>query len=117
MNILSIYLVHRIGNMFGYYIGCIAAMLMMLDLTMLYFTNNYYFPDTMFSFWVTLFIFYLVKFVKIEKSYRNILLCGLFLGVASLTKPVAYLLVIPVSLYLFVFLTPIFALALTVISI
>ena len=46
-------------------------------------------------------VFYLVKFVISEKSYRNILLCALFLGVvSSLTKPVAYLLVVPVSIYL-----------------
>ena len=104
LHIFTIYLTYRIGRIFSYYVGCFAALIMSLDLTLLFFMNDYAFPDTIFTFFMTLFLYYFIKFVKSEKSYRNILLCALFLGVSSLTKPVSYLLVFPISIYLFVFL-------------
>ena len=104
MNIVSIFLVYKIGKMFDYYIGCIAALLLTFDLTMLWVVNDYYFPDTIFSFFMTMFLYYFLRFIKIRKTYKNMFLCSLFLGIALLTKPVAYLMVFPISIFLLVYL-------------
>ena len=104
MNIASIFLVYKIGKMFDYYIGCIVALLLTFDLTMLWVVNDYYFPDTIFAFFMTVFLYYFLKFIKIGRTYKNIIFCSLFLGIALLTKPVAYLMVFPISIFLVIYL-------------
>ena len=103
-NAATIYMVYRIGNIFNYYIGCTAALLAIFDLSSFFWANNYEYPDTMLAFLMTLFIYYIIKFIQVNNSYLYILLSSFFLGMAALTKPVAYLLSLAIVLFLLLYL-------------
>ena len=103
-NMATIYMVYRIGNIFNYYTGCTAALLAIFDLSSFSWANNYEYPDTMLAFLMTLFLYYIIKFVQVNNSYLYILLSSFFLGMAALTKPVAYLLSLAIVLFLLLYL-------------
>lgn len=100
LNIGTVFLTYKIGKLFSYKVGCIAALIAMLDLNLIYLANNTAIPDAMLSFFMTFSYYYLLKFIKIDQSYKNIIYGSFFLCLALLTKPVAYLLWFPISVIL-----------------
>jgi hypothetical protein len=104
LNIGIVYIVYRIGSLINYYVGCIASFLTVLDFSAFFWANDYYVPDTLLGFFMALFIYFLMKFIIHEKSYKNIIYCSIFLGIASLTKSIMYMCWIPISIFIFVFL-------------
>ena len=52
----------------------------------------------------TLVLCFFIKFIKVNQSRKNIILASFFLGLAALTKPGAYLLFCPLSVFLLFFL-------------
>lgn len=110
MKIFTIYLCigiifvsYHIGKLFSYKVGCVVAIIASLDFNLFYWANNYKAPDIILAFFMSLSIFFLVKFFKVKTSNRYIILSSLFLGLAALTKPSVYLLWLPLSLFLFFF--------------
>jgi len=92
-----------IGKMFNYKIGCVAAILAAVDLSMFCWSNNLK-PDMIYAFLFTLSIYFLVKFIKIKQSKKNIILASIFLGLAVLTKAGLYMLFPLIAGFLLVFL-------------
>jgi hypothetical protein len=98
-----IILAYYIGKIFNYKIGCAAAFLAAADLSMFCWGNNFK-PDMLYAFLSTLFIYFLVRFVKCKQSKKNIILASLFLGLAVLTKGGLYMLFPLIAGFLLVFL-------------
>ena len=94
---------YYIGKMFNYKIGCVAAFLAAADVSMFCWSNNLK-SDMIYAFLFTLSIYFLVKFIKIKQSKRNIILASLFLGLAVLTKSGLYMLFPLIAGFLLVFL-------------
>jgi len=94
---------YYIGKMFNYKIGCVAAILAAVDLSMFCWSNNFK-ADMIYAFLFTLSIYFLVKFIKIKQSQKNIILASLFLGLAVLTKAGLYMLFPLIAGFLLVFL-------------
>jgi len=94
---------YYIGKMFNYKIGCVAAFLAAADVSMFCWSNNLK-SDMIYAFLFTLSIYFLVKFIKIKQSKRNIILASLFLGLAVLTKSGLYMLFPIIAGFLLVFL-------------
>ena len=105
MNLGIVYFTYRIGKLFSYRIGCVAALLAALDLSMYYWAYDYIVPDTTMTFFSVISLFFLVRFIKDENSYKNLILCSLFLGIASWTKTAIYMLWLPLSVFLLVYLS------------
>jgi len=102
-NLGIVFISYRIGSLFNYKVGCVAAFLAASDLSMFCWANNFR-PDMLYAFLFTLFLFFLIKFIKVTQSKKNIVLASLFLGLAALTKPGVYLLFGPLSVFLLFFL-------------
>jgi len=94
---------YYIGKIFNYKIGCAAAFLAAADVSMFCWSNNFK-PDMLYAFLFILSIYFLIKFVKVKQSKKNIILASLILGLAVLTKPGLYLLFYPIAGLLLVFL-------------
>jgi len=94
---------YYIGKMFNYKIGCVAAFLAAVDLSMFCWGNNFK-ADMIYAFLFTLSIYFLVKFIKIKQSKMNIILASLFLGLAVLTKAGLYMLFPLIAGFLLIFL-------------
>ena len=94
---------YYIGKIFNYKIGCVAAFLAAADVSMFCWSNNFK-PDMLYAFLFTLSVYFLVKFVKLKQSKKNIILASLFLGLAVLTKSGLYILFYPISGFLLAFL-------------
>lgn len=106
LNIGTIFVVFQIGKMFHYAIGCFAVVIAMFDVSAFVWANNYQMPDTLFAFFIVLFLYYFIKLLNTENPFvnRKIFLCSLFLGFASLTKPASYYLWGPLFFFLVAFL-------------
>jgi hypothetical protein len=98
-----IVITYYIGKIFNYKIGCVAAFLAAADVNMFCWSNNFK-PDMIYAFLFTLSIYFLVKFIKIKQSQKNIILASLFLGLAVLTKSGLYMLFPLIAGFLLVFL-------------
>ena len=98
-----IVITYYIGKMFNYKIGCVAAFLATADVSMFCWSNNLK-SDMIYAFLFTLSIYFLVKFIKIKQSKKNIILASLFLGLAVLTKAGLYMLFPLIAGFLLVFL-------------
>ena len=98
-----IVITYYIGKMFNYKIGCVAAFLAAVDLSMFCWGNNFK-ADMIYAFLFTLSIYFLVKFIKIKQSKKNIILASMFLGLAVLTKAGLYMLFPLIAGFLLVFL-------------
>jgi len=94
---------YYIGKIFNYKIGCVAAFLAAADVSMFCWSNNFK-PDMLYAFLFTLSVYFLVKFVKLKQSKKNIILASLFLGLAVLTKSGLVILFYPISGFLLAFL-------------
>jgi 4-amino-4-deoxy-L-arabinose transferase-like glycosyltransferase len=66
--------------------------------------SNNFKADMIYAFLFTLSIYFLVKFIKIKQSKKNIILASLFLGLAVLTKAGLYMLFPLIAGFLLVFL-------------
>lgn len=95
---------YKIGRIFSKRVGYIVAVLAALDFTMFYFALNYMVPNTLLALFFTLSLYYLILFIKVKPSYKNIFFSSLFLGLGMLTRPAVYLLWIPLLLFLLLFL-------------
>lgn len=104
MNIGIIYLSYRIGKLFNYMAGCVAALLAVFDLSLFVWANNYQAPDTVIGLFGAVAVYYLVKYLKVDGSYKNLTMSSLFLGICALTKLAVYLLWVPVAAFLLIFL-------------
>ena len=102
-NLGIIYITYRIGSLFNYKVGCVAAFLAASDLSMFCWANNFR-PDMLYVFLFALSLYFFIKFIKVNQSRKNIILASFFLGLAALTKPGAYLLFCPLSVFLLFFL-------------
>ena len=98
-----IYLTYRIGQLFSERIGRMASLFAALDFSMFYFANDYEMPDTTNAFFAILFTLFFLRFLKGEFSYRTIALSAFFLGLSIWTKTTLYVLWIPLSLFLLLF--------------
>jgi hypothetical protein len=94
---------YYIGKIFNYKIGCAAAFLAAADVSMFCWSNNFK-PDMLYAFLFTLSIYFLIKFVKVKQTKKNIVLASLFLGLAVLTKAGLFILFYPIAGFLLVFL-------------
>ena len=102
-NLGVIYITYRIGSLFNYKVGCVAAFLAASDLSMFCWANNFR-PDMLYALLFALSLYFLVKFIKVKQSINNVILASFFLGLAALTKPGVYLLFCPLSVFLLFFL-------------
>lgn len=93
----------RIGNVFSRRVSYATAAFAVLDVSALYFTQNYGIPDSLFGFWMALMTLYFVKFFYREPSYRNIFLGAFFLGLGMWTKVAPYMLWAPLTGILLLF--------------
>ena len=98
-----IIIAYYIGKIFNYKVGCVAAFLAAADVNMFCWGNNFK-PDIIYAFLFTVFIYFLVKFVKFKQSKKSIILASLFLGLAVLTKSGLYMLFPLIAGFLLVFL-------------
>ena len=98
-----IILAYYIGKIFNYKIGCAAAFLAAADVSMFCWGNNFK-PDMLYAFLFTLSIYFLIKFVKVKQTKKNIVLASLFLGLTVLTKAGLFILFYPIAGFLLVFL-------------
>jgi len=98
-----IILAYYIGKIFNYKIGCVAAFLAATDVSMFCHSNNFK-SDMLYALLFTLCIYFLIKFVKVKQSKKNIILASLFLGLAVLTKPGLFIHFYPIAGFLLVFL-------------
>jgi len=104
MNFGIVYFTYRIGKLFSYKIGCVAALLAALDLSLFHWAYDYIVPDTILAFFSIISLFFLVKFIKDENSYKNLILSSLFLCIASWTKTSIFMLWLPLTVFLLVYL-------------
>ena len=98
-----IIIAYYIGKIFNYKVGCVAAFLAAADVSMFGWSNSFR-PDMIYAFLFALSIYFLVKFVKLKQSKKNIILASLFLGLAVLTKSGLVILFYPISGFLLAFL-------------
>ena len=98
-----IIITYYIGKIFNYKIGCAAAFLAAVDVSMFCWSNNFK-SDMIYAFLFTLSIYFFVKFVKVKQSKKNIIFASLFLGLAVLTKAGLYILFYPIAGFLLAFL-------------
>jgi|GEM_PF-3612246 len=103
-NIGTILVSWRIGTLFSRRAGYFTVAIAVLDVTALYFTQNYGIPDSLFGFWMALMVFYLTKVFLGEASYRNVFFGSLFLGLGMWTKVAPYMLWVPIAALLIPFL-------------
>lgn len=103
MNIGIVIVTFYIGNYVNYKVGCISALLTACDLKLFRWANNYIVPDIFCAFFMVLSLFFLIKFLK-EMTIRSITICALMLGVAYMTRTGNYLLWIPISVFLAIYL-------------
>jgi len=90
-----IFICLQIGKVFSRKLGYTMAIVAFLDLTMFYFALNYRVPNIPTAFFFTLSMLYLVRFLKVEQSRKNVFLCALFLILTFHTRIALYLLWVP----------------------
>lgn len=104
MVVCMIFVCFQIGKAFSRKLGYATAIVAFLDLTMFYFALNYRVPNVPTAFFLTLSLLYLVRFLKVQQSRKNVFLCALFLILAFHTRIALYLLWVPVLLLIVAFL-------------
>lgn len=104
MVVCMIFVCFQIGKAFSRKLGYATAIVAFLDLTMFYFALNYRVPNVPTAFFLTLSLLYLVRFLKVQQSRKNVFLCALFLVLAFHTRIALYLLWVPVLLLIVAFL-------------
>lgn len=102
-NIFLVYLVYLVGAHFGERVGMLSAFLASINISWIHVANNYAYPDSVLPVLTTLFLLYLIKYLKEPAQFKYIALASLFLAIASMTKPIAHMLWLPVLLFLLVF--------------
>ena len=103
-NILIIYLVFLIGKIYSKEVGILSAILASVNISWIHVANNYLYPDIFFPLLVLSATYFIFKYIKIETKLSYLAIGSLFLGIASLTKPVSYMLWLPLIIFLSIFL-------------
>uniref|UniRef100_A0A7V2ZIA5 Glycosyltransferase family 39 protein n=1 Tax=Ignavibacterium album TaxID=591197 RepID=A0A7V2ZIA5_9BACT len=93
-----------ISLLFNSKTGLITGILYAIEPHMILYANTFY-SDTLFVFFLSLFFYYLIKFIRqSEKKYLPVIFSALFLGISVLVKPAgAYLPYIVIIVLLFYF--------------
>lgn len=90
LSLISVSLVYKIAvSVFNHQIALISAFLFAIDPTQAYWTIELY-TETLFLFLFLLSIYYLCKSIK-EYSFLSISLSALFIGLATLVRPISFL--------------------------
>jgi 4-amino-4-deoxy-L-arabinose transferase-like glycosyltransferase len=90
LSLISVALVYKIAaTVFTRQIGLLSAFLFAIDITQAYWTIELY-TETLFLFLFLVSIYYLCKSKK-ENSFLSICLSALFLGIATLVRPISFL--------------------------
>lgn len=91
LSIISLYIIYKIAELFSLNVAKITIILSTFCLGLI---NSYLFilTESIFIIFFLLFTFFLLKIEIIEKSkkIKYIILCGIFLGLATLTRPLAF---------------------------
>ncbi|MBI4450089.1 glycosyltransferase family 39 protein [Candidatus Uhrbacteria bacterium] len=91
----TVFFTYRIGCLWNKRIGYLAATLAALDVHMLATAMNYDLPDSAVALFVTMGVFYFLRYLTGRQGAVDIALAALWLGVAMWTKVTAYLLWVP----------------------
>ena len=104
MNMGTVYLSYQIGKLFGNKLAIIIFLLAILNMDSYLWASRFGTPDTALAFFATLSVFYLIKFLIINQSNKNIGLFSLFLGISILTKITISYIWVPLLIFLIVYL-------------
>ena len=103
MMIFSAFLLWKIGKeLFGEKVAFWSALIYAVE-PFNSFQSNFVLTDTFFSFFTVVFLFYAIRFL-LESKTKDLVLSSLFLGIATLTRPVSlYFSVVLIGFIIFMF--------------
>jgi 4-amino-4-deoxy-L-arabinose transferase-like glycosyltransferase len=102
LSLISVVLVYKIAaTIFSRKIALLSAFLFAIDISQAYYTVTLL-TDTLFVFLFLVSVYYLCKSIK-ENSLLSICLSALFLGIATLVRPISFLFPFVTVIFIFVF--------------